>query len=127
PYAEIFPLMEGDAFAALVEDVRKHGLRDPVTFTHDGKRVVDGLNLISALMELGRRPSPDEMMALEEDLSDDGILAFVLSANLHRRHLNTGQLAMIALAIEEIEARLAKKRQLAGVKPKDDLKVNLPE
>ena len=60
-------------------------------------------------------------------MTDDEILAYVVSANLRRRHLSEGQKAMASLAVERIEADLARARQRAGVKPKGDLPVNLPE
>jgi len=40
--ANIFPLMDGPEFTALVEDIRNNGLLDPI-ITHDGK-IIDGRN-----------------------------------------------------------------------------------
>jgi hypothetical protein len=41
PAAEVFPLMTGVEFDALVEDIREHGLREPVVLHPDGS-VLDG-------------------------------------------------------------------------------------
>ena len=43
----------------------------------------------------------------------DDPVQFSLSANLHRRHLNQGQKAMVALKVEELFAAEAKKRMAA--------------
>lgn len=50
-------------------------------------------------------------------------LGFVLSLNLHRRHMSATQLAFLALKIEEVEAKAAEARQkeLAGTRPNKDL------
>lgn len=43
--------------------------------------------------------------------SEDAALSLVLSLNLHRRQLTAGQLAVLALAIEDVEAKRAEERQ----------------
>ncbi len=56
-------------------------------------------------------------------------LAYVLSRNLHRRHLTVSQRAMIAARARELFEDQARKRQLAGLKRGDKAPVpaNLPE
>ena len=42
PYAAILPLLEGEAFDALVADIRASGLLEPITI-HEGM-ILDGRN-----------------------------------------------------------------------------------
>jgi len=91
--ANIFPLMEGKEFDALVRDIETKGQQEPIT-TLDGK-ILDGRNRYRACVELNIPPICR---------SYDGKLSphqFVLSRNLHRRHLSKSQWAAIAVDIQE--------------------------
>lgn len=91
PLAELFPLMEGAEFDALVADIKQHGLREPVVL-HDDK-ILDGRNRYRACAAAG-------IDAIYEEWDCQGsIQAFVISKNLHRRHLNESQRAMVAAKI----------------------------
>jgi ParB-like chromosome segregation protein Spo0J len=85
--ANIFPLMEGDAFDVLVADIRANGLRDAITLYED--KILDGRNRYRACRDAGVEPrfeSPDI----------DDPLAFVIRKNALRRHLNESQRSMAA-------------------------------
>lgn len=91
PAATIFPMMDEASFTALKNDIEKNGLEKCITF-YEGK-VLDGRNRLRACQELGITPQ-------EEEIEDDGSGQFdpyqwVLSINLHRRHLTESQRAMI--------------------------------
>jgi ParB-like chromosome segregation protein Spo0J len=83
PIAEIFPLMEGEEFDALVEDIKKHGLRQPITL-YKGK-ILDGRNRYRACLAAGKTPK----FTTFKNESDPA--AYVISVNIHRRHLTTKQ------------------------------------
>jgi hypothetical protein len=91
PAATIFPMMDEVSFAALKADIEKNGQQKWITF-YQGK-VLDGRNRLRACLELGIEPEGEE-------IDDDGSGQFdpyqwVLSMNLHRRHLTESQRAMI--------------------------------
>jgi ParB family chromosome partitioning protein len=86
-YANLFPMLQGDALDGLREDIRQHGVREPVVFL-DGA-ILDGRNRFVCATDLGIDfPSID--------FSGDDPLSFVISHNLHRRHLTESQRASIA-------------------------------
>lgn len=91
PAAAIFPLMEGAEFDALVEDIRAHGLREPVV-VHDGL-VLDGRNRLRACEQVGLAPVTTTW---DGDGSPED---YVVSKNLHRRHLTDSQRGLIAATL----------------------------
>jgi N6-adenosine-specific RNA methylase IME4 len=90
-YADIFPWIEGEAYRALVEDIRKNGVLEPIVFL-DGA-ILDGRNRYMAARELGV-----EYPRVEYEGNDP--LGFVISHNLTRRHLDASQRAMVAKRLE---------------------------
>lgn len=109
PIAEIFPLLDGDALSALAEDILQHGLREPVVLL-DGQ-VLDGRNRVAAC-EKAAVP----VRTREFDGSDP--VAFVLSANLHRRHLDASQRAIVgAKAANLKDGQRADRMSRSGISP----------
>ena len=86
PYADLFPMIEGEARASFTENIRANGVLAPVVLL-DG-RILDGRNRYRAAQELGI-----ECPTVEFSGTDP--LAFVIAANLERRHLSTAQRAAI--------------------------------
>lgn len=117
PAANLFPMMDAEAFAALKQDISQRGQRDPIVFL-DGK-VLDGRNRLKACQELGIEPDECE---IEEC---DSPIAYVLSANLHRRHLTSSQRAAIAAeALPMLEAEAKERQRLSkgqGIKVDKEL------
>jgi hypothetical protein len=104
PLADIFPLMEGAEFDALVADIKANGLREKIDL-YEGK-IVDGRNRYLALQRLEIDPSADSSkyfrkalyahttsgeIAPHEQNNDDRVRAYVISKNIHRRHLTPEQ------------------------------------
>ena len=87
PAAELFPPMDDAAFEELWRDIKQNGQREPIT-TYQGQ-VLDGLNRLAVCRNLGLAPLTVEWdgRGTPED--------FVLSKNLHRRHLTTSQRAVV--------------------------------
>lgn len=108
--ANLFPMMNSDEYAALVADIHQHGQREPI-WLFDGQ-ILDGRNRWQACRDLGIQPitreysGPTDMAAL---------VSFVVSLNLKRRHLDKGQLAVVAMDIEKALAEeAAKQKREAG-------------
>ena len=95
PLANIFPLIEGQAYQDLMADVLKHGVREPV-WIYEGQ-ILDGRNRYRAATAMS---VPFETREYEgEDAA-----AFVVSLNLHRRHLNEAQRGMVAAKLANLPA-----------------------
>ena len=90
PIADIFPLMQGAAFNAFCADVTTNGLRVPITLHPDG-RILDGRNRYRACKAVGIEAQYETW-----DGEAGNELAYVLSLNLSRRHLDESQRAMVA-------------------------------
>lgn len=92
PLSSAYPSMTDVEFAALVEDIRAHGQRDPVTL-FDGM-VLDGWHRYQACNEVGVA-----CRTIAFDGSDPA--AFVISKNSHRRQLTESQRAATIVAVHE--------------------------
>ena len=86
-FANIFPMMNDDAIDALAADIKENGLRESIV-KFEGK-VLDGRCRVRACRLAGVAPR-------YRDYTGDDPLAFVVSKNLHRRHLNDSQRALAA-------------------------------
>jgi hypothetical protein len=86
--ADMFPLIVGQEFEALVEDIRLHGQMEPIVLDRDGL-LIDGRNRGRACDRLGITPAT-------KVYNGKDVTQYVVSHNLHRRHLTDGQRAMIA-------------------------------
>ena len=107
PAANIFPLLEGDELQALKADIAEHGQLDPIWIYQD--QILDGRNRYRACQELN-------IDTATKAWSGTDPLKFVLSMNLHRRHLSAGQRAFVAVEVEKYLAVQAKERQLSTLK-----------
>jgi hypothetical protein len=99
PYADLFPLIEGDQFAELVADVKVNDLREKIV-VWDGA-ILDGRNryraaLAAELIEEDDGPDRAKYFVRFVPSVDGDPLAYVISKNLRRRHLDDNQRASVA-------------------------------
>lgn len=105
PFADEFPLVEGEEFDELVRSVKEHGLREPIVVSHDRTVLIDGRNRFRACEAAG----VDAVFeALPERYTEAMILDFIADKNIHTRHLSAGQRALVAVAYERRYAEATK-------------------
>jgi hypothetical protein len=85
PYAETYPLLEGEEYQAFKEDLRRNGQQESIKYRMADcrKQGLDGRNRERALLELKREPRYEKVF-----LDDGQVKAYIDSRNLHRRHLS---------------------------------------
>ena len=101
-FANIFPMVEGEQSEQLKEDIKEHGLLQPVVL-FEGK-ILDGRNRYRACKEIGIKPKI-------KNYEGNDPLSFVISGNLKRRHLTKDQRAVIAQEVMPLLEEEARKRQ----------------
>lgn len=115
PAANLFPLMPDDELAELTKDIVANGLRESIMLATDGS-ILDGRNRYRACMAAGITPR-------FAAYAGDDPLGYVVSLNLHRRHLTPTQRAMVAVDMLPLLEQQAKERMLAGKAPDPGEKV----
>jgi N6-adenosine-specific RNA methylase IME4 len=95
--SSLFPLLEGAEYEALKADIAQNGLLEPIWLHPDGS-IIDGRNRYRACIETGTEPR------FRTWSGEGSLVAFVLSLNLHRRHLDESQRAMVAARIANMPA-----------------------
>lgn len=108
PAADLFPMIDRDDFAKLVDDIRINGLLEPIWLDKNGL-LLDGRNRLAACQHLHIDPET-------RTYPGDKAVEFVLSLNVHRRHLTASQLATVALEALPLFEEQAHARQVATLK-----------
>lgn len=108
--SEIFPLMESHEFDRLCRDVAENGLRESIKVFQG--EIIDGRNRYLACEKLGIEPH------FEEWHGRGSLIGYVVSLNLHRRHLTDSQRAMVAAKVTEFRR---------GPKPKTSVVVKFDQ
>lgn len=93
PAAELFPMMDRADLDALARDISENGLNHPVVITPDNV-LLDGRNRLEACKTMG--------MEIQYEVYDGDPWRFVISENLHRRHLTNNQRAMVGARIAQL-------------------------
>jgi len=92
--ANLFPEMAEEEIEKLAADIIDIGMKVPIVLDDHG-RLIDGRNRLRACKLLGRR----FIEAQTYFGQGDAIVRFVISRNLHRRHLTTAQRVDIAARV----------------------------
>ncbi len=120
PAADLFPMMSETALEALANDIRANGQNQPI-ITHKGM-ILDGRNRLLACESAGVEPRYEEWHGKGSPTE------YVISANMHRRHLTQSQAAAVAveaLSLFEQEARSRQATSTGGLEPQ--LRAKMPE
>jgi len=105
--ANLFPLLDGPEFDELKADIAANGLIEPIYLHPDGS-ILDGRNRHRACIETETRPR------FETWRRNGSAVQFVVSKNLHRRHLTSSQRAAISLDALEMLEEEARDRMRQG-------------
>jgi len=96
PVSEIFPMMQDAELRDLAADIEEHGLIEAI-WTYHGQ-IIDGRNRYRACLIAGEEPRFQEYTG-----DESGLVEFVVSLNLKRRHLNETQRGVIASQLETLK------------------------
>ncbi len=93
--ASLFPRLSAEELEELADDIEKNGQLDPIVLL-DGE-ILDGRNRFAACQAFGIDP---RFVDADESARRDPV-AWVISKNLRRRHLDESQRAMVAARLRE--------------------------
>ncbi len=115
PAADLFPMMGEAELRALADDIKARGLQHPITLCGESPEtgaplVLDGRNRLVACEMVGIAPEFEWF----DKYSERDPIAWVLSQNLHRRHLTDTQRKMVAAEAAKMYEAEARERMLAG-------------
>ncbi|MBL4884962.1 MAG: hypothetical protein JKY95_10565 [Planctomycetaceae bacterium] len=93
--AGLFPMMDAEQYSGLKEDIELNGCKEDIVLWRG--KIIDGRNRLKACQEIG-------IEAPFTELADDADpWEYVISANMHRRHLSASQRAMVASKIADLK------------------------
>jgi hypothetical protein len=93
PLSAAFPPMSEEDHAKLTADILAYGQREPIALFE--AMILDGWHRYLSCLKIGDNP---EFRSLDDDIDP---VAFVISRNLHRRHLTVSQRAEAVAACSE--------------------------
>lgn len=102
PIASLFEMMTPEEMRILANDIKENGLQEDIWLYED--MILDGRNRHIACKLAGVEPRFREY-------TGNSPVQFVISRNLHRRHLSAGQRAILAVRVKPMLEEEAKKRQ----------------
>lgn len=114
PAADIFPRLPKDELRELANDIKSHGLREAIWLWKDSNSdvLIDGRNRLAACEIAGVIPE-------FRHYAGSNPVEFIISQNIHRRHLTAGQKAAAAHELKPFfEAKAVERRSQAKGKPR---------
>ena len=113
PAADVFPMMPDDELMKLGDDIKANGLKTPIEVRRHGRlddkgvysydlEVIEGRSRLEAMQRAGIELGKSDITEIE--LEDDAVVAYVISANIHRRHLTKQQQVELIIAAHEAAA-----------------------
>lgn len=127
PATDLFPSLEADAFAELVDDIKSNGILVPIVTWRDEDGqiwLIDGRNRLNALEQLGllcvdeagRLCMPADERTWE---TDPDPTALAVSLNLQRRHLTGEQKRVLVAKLLQTRPEKSNRQIAAQVKVDD--------
>jgi ParB-like chromosome segregation protein Spo0J len=104
PFANLFPMIEGREFESLRDDIAARGILEPIRL-YQGM-ILDGRNRYAAAKACGYKFSAKNFVEWTGTLAEAE--AWVISTNLHRRHLTAKQKQ------EMVRARIRKSPEMSN-------------
>ena len=104
-YKNLLPQMSSDEYDALRESIKQNGQRDPI-IVNESNTILDGHMRNSVCVDLCIEPK----VRVEHFSSVQEEIAYIIDVNIHRRHLNLWQRALIAMRLLEGYRVLAHQR-----------------
>lgn len=114
PAADLFPMLRDADLVDLARDIGEHGQHDPIELL-DGA-ILDGRNRFAACERAGVEPR----FVDAPESAHRSPVAYVVSKNIRRRHLDEGQRAMVAAKALPMLREDAKRRMVATLKRGDE-------
>jgi hypothetical protein len=96
PVAALFPLLEGDDFDDLVENIRAYGQKIPITVHEDV--LLDGRNRLRACLALDMSPLVEQYNPRVNEEPGD----WIVSMNIHRRNLDADKRATLWIEANDL-------------------------
>jgi hypothetical protein len=117
---QVLPPLSDDEFASLKADIAAQGVLVPVVFDAETREVIEGHHRLRAWTELRAEGAkvPDYPKQTLRFKSDDDRLAFVVAANLFRRHLTREQRADVVARLRAEGWSLRRIGEVVGVDDK---------
>lgn len=101
----IFPMMTDEQLDSLAKDIQTNGLIVPISVMNG--KIIDGRNRWMACLKISKTPKTIVVSPTDP-------IAYVLSMNRERRHLDDGQAAMAGARGKELYEKQAKERMKAS-------------